>query len=303
MKRAIKRATLSIMILTLLIIVLFLPGLPWSARCRHILKKLIVKADMKVSAWQGEPPKIVSLAGRVFTRQPNKEYLKGAEVEALDSLSGWAALTDRHGQFLLPDVVWYPRAKYSLIFTINPYQIRQIELTTPSDYPETGVLDFGELDFDRGCQIDPADLQGRNALHVIRYDKRNDDYYSDLFEELTRGKKTDEEKLDAIARYVSSRVIYSVSEEAEVSPRQTLERGSRRRGLALALATIAAAGNYEARLVDLIDRPAKPTAHVVAEIYYDEGWHVYDPLLGEGFGNTNDEAASYRELRLDTSLI
>jgi hypothetical protein len=258
---------------------------------------------MKVSAWQGEPPKIISLTGRVFTKQPNKEYLKGTEVEALDSISGWASLTDRRGQFMLPDVVWYPRAKYSLIFAASPYQVKRIEVTAPADYPESGTLNLGELDFDRGCQIDLIDLQGSNSNHFIGYDKRNDDYYCTLFEELTRGRKTDEEKLDAIAGYVSGRLVQDASEEETASPRQTLERGSRKKGLALALATIATAGNYKTRLIDLIDNASRPSPHVVAEVYYNDGWHLYDPLLGEGFSSSENRAASYKELRLDTSLI
>lgn len=289
--------------IALLLTALLWPGLPWSARCRHVLKKMAVRAEMKVSAWQGEPPKIISLRGRVFTKQPDKEYLKGAEVEALDSLSGWASLTDRQGKFMLPDVVWYPRAKYSLIFAASPYQVRQIEVAAPADYPKSGELNLGELDFDRGCQIDPIDLQGSNSNHFIGYDKRNDDYYCKLFEELTEGKKTDEEKLDAIARYVSSRLIHNAPDETDETPRRILERGSRKRGLALALATIATAGNYSVRLVDLIDSPYQPTPHVVAEVYYDDGWHLYDPLLGESFSNMESRAASYKELRLDTSLI
>lgn len=303
MKAFVRRVLAATLCIALLLAALLWPGLPWSARCRHALKKLAVKADMKVSAWQGEPSKIISLTGRVFIKQPNKEYIKGAEVEALDSVSGWAALTDSDGKFFLPDVIWYPRAKYTLILTVSPYQVRQIEATAPADYPETGSLNLGELDFDRACQIDSTEVQGSNSNHFIEYDKSNDDYYRALFEELTAGKESDEEKLDAIARYISGRRTDDAIEVNHLSPRQTIGRGSPKRGLALALATIAAAGNYRVRLIDLIDNPIQPTAHMVAEIYYDDGWHLYDPLLGRAFSNIAAQAASYKDIRLDTSLI
>jgi hypothetical protein len=70
---------------------LLTPGLPWSAQCRHFCKKLFTRADVTVAAWQGTPAELISLRGKVVGKNG---ALRGAEVEVLDSISGWAGLTD-----------------------------------------------------------------------------------------------------------------------------------------------------------------------------------------------------------------
>jgi hypothetical protein len=73
--------------------------------------------------------------------------------------------------------------------------------------------------------------------------------------------------------------------------------------MALALATLAEAGNYETRMIDLIDSSDPPSARMVVEIYYADRWHLYDPITGSTYSNSQGGIASYKDLRLDPNLI
>ncbi|HET9533191.1 MAG TPA: transglutaminase domain-containing protein [Blastocatellia bacterium] len=259
---------------------------------------------MKVSAWQGKTPRLFSLSGRLITNQINKEPLKGAEIEVLDSLSGWASMTNEKGEFTIRDVLWYPKASYSVVITANAYQVRLLQVAGPEDYPEIEIYNLGELEFDRGCRIDETDLPGRNSITYIEFDSENIEYYRELFAELTKGKENDEEKLLAINLFVASRFIPSGFTGRYLSPKQVLEKGTGSRGmLALTLGTIAGAGNYRTRMIDLIDEGLPPAAHMITEVYYGNGWHLYDPTTGVTYRNNYGTVASYKELRLDTNLI
>jgi len=294
--------------IALIYALLFIPGFPGSARCRYFVNKLRAKAEMKVSAWQGVTPGLISLSGRVVG---GNGVLRGAEVEVLDSISGWASLSDEQGKFVVRDLMWYPEATYRVLVKPNDYQVRELKVVAPSAYPDGGILNVGDLRFDRLCKIDATELRGRNSVSHIDYDGHNLDYYKELFAELTAGKQTDEEKVDALSRYVASRLIPGEGgREVEPalyigpeSPRDILEKGTRYCGeLASALATLAEAGNYKTRMVDLIDAASRPSAHMVTEIYYGERWHLYDPIIGAVSRSEGSGIASYKELRLDTAF-
>ena len=280
------------------------PGLPWSARCRHLRKRLVTKAQMKAYKWRGISPKLISLSGKIMGRD---QPFKGAEIEALDSTSGWAATTDEDGGFVLPDLMWYPGAQYVLLVRANDYQERGLHVQAPVSYPENGIQNIGELRFDHGYKID-RDIPGQNSLSYVEYDGKNNEYYKALFDRLTASSHTDEEKLVAAAKYVAGKlrsdVIAGNSESPrhlnDESPRQILESGSRYCGkLSLALATIARAGNYKARLVNVIDAMIQPSAHMVTEIYYGDQWHLYDPTTGAGLRDKErSRTVSYKQLCL-----
>jgi hypothetical protein len=247
----------------------------------------------------------------MVTNKRGDVALRGAQVEALDSISGWAALTDERGEFILPDLIWYPGARYRLIITANDYEARQLEVSLPARYPATGSVNLGELDSDRGCRIDSASLLGRNSISNVDYDGRNAEFYGRLFSDLTEISQTDEEKLDAINRYVATKLIRADADDNQESrlylnydaPRQVIERGTRYCGkLTLAFASIAEAGDYKTRLINLIDSGPQPTAHMVAEVYYGDRWHLYDPTAGVAF-KKDGRVASHKELRLDTRQV
>jgi hypothetical protein len=56
-------------------------------------------------------------------------------------------------------------------------------------------------------------------------------------------------------------------------------------------------------MIDLIDEGFPPAAHMITEVYYGNGWHLYDPTTGVTYRNNYGAVASYKELRLDSNLI
>ena len=245
MSKPIKRAAYGGIVIALLLLLLFCPGLPWSSQCRYALKRVVVKMEMRVSAWRGEQPKLVSLSGRVLLERLRKEPLKGAQIEALDSTSGWASLTDERGEFVLRDVTWYKGATYTLIIVANDYQARQFQINAPSTYPEGRLIHLGELDFDLGCRIDTDGLSGKNSISYVEYDKANVKFYRQVIADLTKGRHTDEERVEAINRYVAAKLDTEATDNRDDSPRRTIENGTAYCGkLALALATLAESAGY-----------------------------------------------------------
>lgn len=286
-----------------LLALMFSPGLPWSARCRHTVKRILTKAEIRVAAWKGEAPQLVSLSGRVTTKLANQQALAGAEIEVLDSVSGWAMLTNRAGEFVLRDVIWYPKANYTLIISVDSQEARQLRVTAPEKYPADRVIALGELQLDKGCQIDVADTPGMNAASYLPSDEENVDYYRNLFAQLTAGKYSDEEKIEALNQYVAGKFMAEQMTLPHGPPKQILEHGSNSKWMiALALATLAESGHYKTRMLNLIDDASPPTAHMVTEIYYKDRWHLYDPIFGASFRNRLGSVVSYKDLRLHTNL-
>ena len=69
------------------------------------------------------------------------------------------------------------------------------------------------------------------------------------------------------------------------------------------MAAITEAGNYPTRTVHLSDRPEHVQTHVVVEVYYGDQWHLYDPTFGVSFLDKQGAVASYKQIRLDPSLV
>jgi len=303
-KKQYKRSSYSLLGVGLLLTFALTYGLPLATRCRHALSKLVDRMEMKVSAWHGVEPKLLSLSGRIIAERPRRHSLKGAQVEALDSKSGWASLTNERGDFVLRDVTWYPSATYSLIVQPNPYQARQINITGPRLYPDGSVVELGELNFDDGCFVEADELPGRNSISYLEFDQKNLGFYRECFEVVTKGKRTDEAKIAALSCYVATKLdLYKTNPQGEPA-RSILENGSAFCGkLALALATLAEAADYRARLVDVIYEAPQVAAHMVTEVFYQDSWHLYDPTSSAARDlSDRKQVAGYKELRLNPTL-
>ena len=291
-----KRLSLLVLCLSIPALVTFFPGLPWSRSVRHTLKKTIVKAEMKVANWQGHEPRLVSIAGRVGD--------PGAQIQALDSRSGWATLADREGRFVLPDVMWYPGAVYELVISNDDSTGKLLKVRAPDAYPDSGAFNAGELNANQGAEVELGSLSGVNSITREDFDSANNNYYKDLFDKLTAGKQSDEDKIGAIFEYVASKLNYQQTQWELGSPRRVLETGSEYCGhLSAAMETLAAIGNYWTRAVNGIDGKNPPGTHVVVEVFYNGGWHLYDPTFGVKFHNKNGQVASYKDVRLDPTVI
>jgi hypothetical protein len=296
MRRSWKRGAVSLVCLSLFILILFFPGSPWAGRIRHTLKRTAVKAEMKLARWRGHEPRLVSIAGQLNG--------PGLQVQALDSRSGWATLTGHDGRFVLPDVMWYPGASYELVISSDESTGRLIKVRAPETFPESGVFSVGELDLDRGAQVELGSLIGVNSITREDFDVENRGYYKDIFDKLTAGKQSDDEKIGAINDFVASKLNYEETQWELGSPRRVLDRGSQYCGhLSIAMETLIAIGGYRTRWVNVIDGKKPLGTHAVVEVFYGGGWHLYDPTFGVKFQKKDGQVASYKDVRLDTSLI
>lgn len=291
-----KRTAIISLSVSIALLVTFLPGAPWSARTRHSLKRAIAKTEIRLARWRGYNPRLASIAGRVNA--------PGLQIEALDSRSGFAGLSDNEGNFILPDEMWYPGATYELVITDNESVGKLIKVRGPRELPESGQFNVGELDLSHAAAVALHSLIGLNSITVEDFDSKNRDYYKDLFDHLTGGKQSDEEKIEAVNDYVAAKRNYEETQWELGSPRRVLETGSQFCGhLSIAMETLLSVGGYRSRAVHMIDGGQPLASHAVVEVFYNGRWHLYDPTFGLTFRKSDGQLASYNDLRLDGSLI
>jgi Transglutaminase-like enzymes, putative cysteine proteases len=278
------------------LLIALLVGLFFSAKLRHQARRVVIKTEMTLARWRGHPPQFVSLAGNLG--------IAGAQIQALDSRSGWAALADREGQFLLLDVTWYPGARQDLILSTDGQTGKVISVTLPQDLSGGSIINLGNLSFEHGKTVDLRDLPGITTVQYNNYDAANGAFYRDLYEQLTAGKQTDEARVSAVNDYVATKLNYYESQWDIGSPRRILETGSQYCGhLSAAMATLLWNGKYKVREIHLSNGQSPPSTHAVVEVFYGGAWHVYDPTYGTVYRNGDGAVASYKELRLDPSAI
>jgi hypothetical protein len=285
----------ALILLLLLISGPLVPGLPWSSYCRHKLKKIIVGVEIKLSKLRGYETGLVSIAGE--TDAP------GARVQAIDSLSGWATICDGEGKFILPDLLWYPGAAYELVVSTDEDTGKVIEVYAPSTLPPSGLITAGKVILKGRQDVCLAGLPGDNSYTYEYFDLQNRDYYRRIFDELTVGRWTDDEKVEAVNDYVATRLNYRETQWELGSPRRILEQGSQYCGhLSTTMATILAVA-FPIRIIHLTDGATPPNTHAVVEVFYEGKWHLYDPTFGVKFKDKDGRVVSYKELRLDPSLM
>ena len=291
-----RKRTLLFVPIPLALLLLFLPGLPWSKRTRHTLKKSIIKAEMTLARWRGHEPRPISLAGHLPA--------PGVQVQVIDSRSGWAALSDASGRFVVPDLMWYPGASYELLISGNESTGRLMKIAAPENYPETGVFDAGELSEAAVNTVEISSLLGLTSITREDPDRDSASWYKELFDKITTDQSSDDGKISAICDYVFSKHTHEETRFDMVTPREILETGSRYCGhLSAAMKALVRAGGYTSRGINISDGMATPGTHMILEVHYGGQWHLYDPTYGVKFRNSDGQIASYRDLHLDTSLI
>lgn len=264
------------------------------------LKRIVQKAEIKFAALRGREPRPVSIAGKLVGTGAFAEALRGAEVVAVESTSGYAANADGQGQFLLPHLIWFPGATYTIVITADVHNVRRADVTAPATYPTSGIIDIGELVFDEEREIPFLE----SPIRHVKHDAMNGNYYKELFERLTRTTQGHDNRIDAVCKYVATRHNPVENAWSFRSARQILERGAPHcSNLAFAMAAITAAGGYPTRTVHTSDNPQFVRTHVSVEVYYDDAWHLYDPTYGISFTNKTGSVASYKELMLAPELI
>lgn len=273
------------------------PYLPGYARTRRRLARAVTAAEMRLAEWRGESPRLVALAGRLDR--------PGARLDVAESESGWAAVADETGRFVLPDVMWYPEAVYRIVVTDRSGDVRRISIRAPARAPSSDVVDVGDLPLDGAQPADERDLSGLNSIHRVGYDSANADFYAGMVVALTAGRREHRERVDALARYVASLYRPGVGPFDDALPRTVLERGSAfSRDLSSALATLAKAAGYDARLINVVGPNPKRQFEslMIVEVSYGGSWHVYEPTFGVSF-EENGRVPSYEQLRLSPGLV
>ena len=265
-----------------------------SRRLRHQSKLAIVHAEIVLSKWRGHPARLVSIVGQVDR--------PGVEVQALDSRSGWAGMSDENGRFVLPDVLWFPGASYDIVVSPDYDNGSVARISTSSTPPDDGVIQAGRI-APAGKSVSLTGQPGVNSYSRERYDSQNRDYYVDLYHKLTDGKESDEQKMEAVNEFIGTRLNYEQTGKELGSARRVIEHGSEWCGhLAVAMATIIVTA-YPARIIHLMDTSLPPDTHALVEVYYGGDWHLYDPTFGVRFQDESGRVASYRSLRLNPALV
>src|SRR6266487_6303981 len=162
------------------------------------LKRSVQTAEIKFAAFRGQT-RPVSLVGKLIGSGAFAEVLRGAQIEAVESTSGYAAMSDGQGQFLLPHLIWFPGATYTLVITADIHNVRRTNVGAPATYPTSGIIDIGELLFDEEREIPFLE----SPIRHIRHDALNSNYYKELYERLTAIAETHDDRIDAVCKYVA----------------------------------------------------------------------------------------------------
>jgi hypothetical protein len=299
-RKATGRGLAVLVTLTMLFLSAVLPGLPWSSRMRYALKRTSAKIGAKLASWRGLEPKPFSLSGRLIVSASLPRAVKGAQVAAVESTSGYAAMSDGEGRFILPHLIWYPGTVYNLIVTADVHQAKAFKISAPSSYPAGGVFRLEDMRLEDGYEIERAEW----PVRYLEYDAENADYYKGLFNRLTSGAATDHQKVAAICRYVATKHNPGETRWQFQSARQILEGGAPHcSNLAFAMAAVTGAGGYPTRTVHTSDTPDYSNIHVAVEVHYDDSWHLYDPTYGVFFLDAKGAVAGYKELRMAPDLV
>ena len=288
------RPLLLLIVPVALLLLLTLPGLPWSSYCRYKLRRAETKAAIGISKLRGYEPRLVSISGECG--------LPGARIQAVDSKTGWASVADANGNFLLPGLLWYRGATYDLVFSTDDRTARTARVSLLEPNPTREAISVGRISLS-GSYTVLYDLRGLNSPARLPYDFNNRDYYRTLYDALTFGIIDDKRKIDTVNRFVAERLNQRNKRWEIGSPRRVLEEGSLYCGhLSEALASILAVG-YRTRIVDMTDTSDPPNTHVVVEVFYRDEWHLFDPTFGVRFEKPDGGVASYTDIRLDPEIV
>lgn len=283
-------------LLGVLCAIVFLPGTPWSARMRYKLGRVLDKGISSVWADGTEDRQLISLRGRI-----DGYHIR---VEAIDSVSGWATLSDNDGAFRVLDVQWTPGRTYKLLVSNGQGAPRTILVPAPEQYPPDGVLDVGTLELESGRPATAVDLCGANSRSLLLFDAANAGYYRGVFDAITAGMATDQERIEALTLFVAARLTSEVASRTMQVPRATIETGTSSPGdLSVAMATIVFASGYDVRLIDVVDDSRSRRSHLVVEVRYGNEWHLFDPAFGIVPKDPDGRVPSYEDLLSNPTLV
>lgn len=138
--------------------------------------------------------------------------------------------------------------------------------------------------------------------HFTAYDGDDDGWYVNYFDHVARGLQRDADRFIALNRILhATRTNANALETSE--PRRVIEmkQGSCDQ-LAQSLATLAVAKGYQARILYLRHQDGV-NQHTVAEVFYDEKWHLFDPDHGVEYSLPDGSLASFADLLENPGIV
>lgn len=266
-----------------------------SPRARHRIGRFLARTTAQLAGHSASDHRLVTLVGRVA--------VAGVRVDALDSVSGWAAITDANGSFTLIDVETRDDDKYDLVITDSGHA-RIVRVTGAVVSIGEALRDVGNVNVDSGRDVDPTEAFGINSESTLTTNDIEWAYLAGVFDAVTIGVRGDEARLLAVNDFVSARYSPIGAAAADQSARTTIDTGSSQSGpLARLMGAMCTAAGYDVRLLEIVDTTPGRKAHTIVEVSYGGGWHAFDPSFGIVIRNELGAVAGYEELRQNPRLF
>lgn len=217
----------------------------------------------------------------------------GSRVYVVGSKAGWAFGTGPGGRFVVPGVRRQPGGAYDVFVSSGADAGRLVTVRAREAASEGEPVEVGLVRFADGREVAAESIPGLDVAGRIRFDEANRAWYEGVFKGVTAHCTTDAGRIDAVHRFVASRFTTPATPEPSASPRETIENGSRYSGpLTLAMATLAHAGGYAVRVVDMTAEGSL-VSHGAVEVFYDGEWRLYDAAYGARALNSVGGVAGY----------
>ncbi|MBX7221294.1 MAG: hypothetical protein K1Y36_15200 [Blastocatellia bacterium] len=298
------RTVIRVTFVTLLCLVLLaglLPGLLLPESTRYRMQSRIAHLERKLARWDNVEAKPMVMKGRL--------NVPGASIQERFGASGLAVLADKLGNFEVPQMTWFPGREYALVVTAPGWQLREVRVFAPWFYPEKGVFQLEPISLVPGEEPDLLSVPGLAAARRLPCDQVNEQFYRNLYQEITQGLTSHADKIEALNAFVFGKRKKKQKVTFPVETARTILENPRPFSyscgeLALALATLARAGGYNVRMVTLIKLvpDESPYTHVVVEVSYNYTWHLYDPTYGASYHDEAGNALSLCEVRTNPDV-
>ncbi len=264
-------------------------------KAQHKIRRFLARTTASFERGGAAPARLVSLKGRLG--------VPGVRVDSVDSVSGWASVTNESGAFSLLDVEASPTGRYDLVVFLEDGP-RQVSVQTDGPVGDDGTIELADVDVGTGRSVDAGDFYGINSISYLTADELEFVYLEGVFDAVTVGRTGDEDRLAALNAFVASRYSTIWAPGTDVTTRETLDRGSSQSGaLSRLMAAMCRAGGYDVRVVDIVDTREDRTPHQLVEVFYAGDWHAYDPSYGVYVCDESGDVASLAELRQRPQLI
>ncbi|MCC6743658.1 MAG: hypothetical protein IT175_07320 [Acidobacteria bacterium] len=246
-----------------------------------------------VTGSPSEPPLVV-LTGRGVA--PN------ARVDVVGSRSGLAAYAGADGRFQLPGVWYRPGTVYRIAVSADDEAAAFVDVAVDGPIAADGSVDLGEVPMPDTNDAGRVRVSGLNSFASIDFPDVGGAYGAGVVRAITVSCDSDAERVAAIDSFVAS--LYVPTALDPRTPREVVELGSGRASdLSDAMAALAGVAGFRSRLVDVGDPANAAMTYPLVEVFYDGGWHVFDPASATRFREADGAVPSHAEVRGHPSWV